>query len=136
MLNIFCVRVYPNIMEVKGLFLLLFSLHQIFCWNQISNISNLLTTYEQHCGSDVLCSTVKKAGSFDISPRPCPLCFCTEDCEVDGNCCPDKFLTRTCVQNMFQFKTQRFVGKHAYLMVSSCSKRISNLQLLGAYQPY
>ena len=122
-------------MEVKGLFLLLFSLHQIFCWNQISNISNLLTTYEQHCGSDVLCSTVKKAESFDISPRPCPLCFCTEDCEVDGNCCPDKFLTRTCVQSMFQFKTQRFVGKHVYLMVSSCPKRISNLREDNCWVP-
>ena len=121
-------------MDVQSLLLLLSILHPIFYCIQISNMSNLLTTYKKHCGYDLLCSTVDSIGTSaeslytSISPKQCPRCFCTEGCEADRNCCPDRFLTRTCFQTNFQFKTERFGGENLYLMVSSCPETNSNLR--------
>nr|XP_022313281.1 uncharacterized protein LOC111118229 isoform X2 [Crassostrea virginica] len=120
-------------MKIKRLLLLLLASYHVSCWNGRTNWSNLLIQYKEHCGNHLLCSTsdreaVSPDKSVNVLPKQCPSCSCEEECEVNRNCCPDKFLARTYVQTNFQFKTERFAGENLYLMVSSCPQTSFNLR--------
>lgn len=113
-------------MLFKRLMLLLCMTETVVGWiGRVQNKSNLLTKYEELCGSELLCSADNTRPSFlnersKLVTKNCPPCFCNDECEVNRNCCPDKILSTTCVQTKLFVNKQYFIDENRYLMVSSC----------------
>lgn len=113
-----------DVMLFKRLLFLLCMTETVVCWiGSVQNNSNLVTKYEELCGSDFLCPTGNTRPSSqhkrrELVTKNCPPCFCNDECEVNRNCCPDKILSSTCVQTKLHVNKQFFIDENQYLMVS------------------
>lgn len=113
-------------MEYSNLCLFLSLSQTVACWvGRVQNISHLVTIYEKQCGRRFLCSSNNSLSSFQtegnkVIQKNCPMCFCDDDCEDNRNCCPNKFLSKSCVPTKLLVQKKTFIGENLYLMVSAC----------------
>ncbi|XP_062569088.1 uncharacterized protein LOC134231182, partial [Saccostrea cucullata] len=114
-------------MANKALLVLLWTSAIVDCllgslYTSHTNMTNLLIQYTDYCGSDSVCSTMNMQSNSNTNystANICPRCSCTQDCEINDQCCPDKSLS-TCVKTTYLVKGQRFIGNDEFKMITFC----------------
>ncbi|XP_056017566.1 uncharacterized protein LOC125668152 [Ostrea edulis] len=95
----------------------------VFCWiGHVENTSKLITRYIEHCGSESVCSVTDEynvSSKETLTPRGCPACSCTDECDENDICCPDISVS-TCVQTKYHVNYGKFIGEKRFKMVTSC----------------
>ncbi|XP_062594943.1 uncharacterized protein LOC134256302, partial [Saccostrea cucullata] len=104
---------------------------QVMPWVfHVKNMTNLHSNYLDHCDSGFLCSEMNKTNastSESSEKQNCPVCLCTHDCEVKGQCCPDKSLSK-CIQPDYFLNQKYYVESDRFMMVSACPQRYGYLE--------
>ncbi|XP_061175173.1 uncharacterized protein LOC133184227 isoform X2 [Saccostrea echinata] len=125
-------------MANKVLLVLLWITATVDCLSgRLYNMTNLLIQYTDYCGSDSVCSTMNIRTDFNSNYTPaniCPLCSCTQDCEVNDECCLDKSLS-TCVKTIYYVNGQRFIGNDEFKMITFCPEENNTSSKVSCFVP-